>query len=570
MHSLLKSTTAKAALAAALSLSPLTLLAQEAATDGAAQGTATDTTTMAQEGTAAQGTDAGVTEMAQDDPLTGDAGATVAQDDALTGDPSTTVAQDDALTGDAATTGATVAQDDATTGTDGTATAQDTTGTATTEGTATAQGSTGEAATDTTQTAQDATAATGDAAADATQTADAATATDGSALGEVAEGEAAQPGPEMQAVLDKLGELGAPPIGTVSVEEQRASPTPADAVMAVMEDQGIEMPAELAAIATRDITYPAGDGSEQPLRVYTPEGEGPFPLIVYYHGGGWVIADIDTYDASARALAAGAQAVVVSVEYRHAPEAPFPAQHEDANAAYAWIVENSGSLNADSERLAVAGESAGGNLAINVAINARDAQLTQPDAILSVYPIAGNDMETPSYQAYADAQPLSRDAMMWFVENVFTDQSQTSDDRINLVGRDDLAGLPPTTIINAEIDPLQSEGEILAQRLQEAGVQVNQMTYPSVTHEFFGMGAVVPAAKEAEDMATADLRAAFGGVAAAPATADATSPEAVTDVQSTAAEGAEATTGDAAATGDAAMEGMAEPMEGDAATGSGN
>ncbi|TNC47244.1 alpha/beta hydrolase [Rubellimicrobium rubrum] len=366
----------------------------------------------------------------------------------------------------------------------------------------------------------------------------------------------------MAAVLDKHAELGARPIDELSVEEARTQPSPADAVMAVMEEQGIEMPAELAAIATRDITYPAADGSEQPLRVYTPEGEGPFPLIVYFHGGGWVIADIDTYDASARALSAGAGAVVVSVEYRHAPEAQFPAQHEDANAAYAWIIENSGSLNADSERLAVAGESAGGNLAINVAINARDAQLTQPDHMLLVYPIAGNDMETASYQSYAEAKPLSRAAMMWFVENVFADQSQTADPRINLVGRDDLAGLPPATIINAEIDPLTTEGVALGSLLEEAGVEVNQMTYPGVTHEFFGMGAVVPEAKEAVDLATTDLRAAFGSDAAQPATADASSDE-VTDVEATATDGAATTADDGAAT---QLEGATEPAAEDSAT----
>ncbi|TNC74374.1 alpha/beta hydrolase [Rubellimicrobium roseum] len=363
-----------------------------------------------------------------------------------------------------------------------------------------------------------------------------------------AAGEPAQPTAEMQQVLDQLAELGADPIGTLPPEEQRQEPTPADAVMAVMEEQGIETPPELAAIATRDLTYPAADGSEQPLRVYTPEGEGPFPLIVYYHGGGWVIADIDTYDASARALAAGAQAVVVSVEYRHAPENPFPAAHEDANAAYAWIIENSGTLNADAERLAVAGESAGGNLAMNVAINARDAQLIQPDHMLLVYPVAGNDMETPSYQTYADAQPLSRDAMMWFVEHVFTDPSQTADPRINLVDRTDLAGLPPATVINAQIDPLASEGEALAEALTAQGVDVQQMTYPGVTHEFFGMGAVVPEAKEATDMASFALRTVFE--ARDPATAEAPANE-VTDVEATAAEG-----------DDTAVEGGLEPVDG--------
>ena len=123
----------------------------------------------------------------------------------------------------------------------------------------------------------------------------------------------ATPNEDMQAVLDKLAELGAQPISELSVEDARSQPTPADAVMAVMEERGIEMPEDLAGVATRDITYPGADGSQIDARIYTPaEGEGPFPLIVYYHGGGWVIAGIDVYDASARALAAGANALVVS------------------------------------------------------------------------------------------------------------------------------------------------------------------------------------------------------------------------------------------------------------------
>jgi acetyl esterase len=314
------------------------------------------------------------------------------------------------------------------------------------------------------------------------------------------------PSAEMQAVLDRLQSLGADPIGTLPPEEQRMEPTPADAVAALMEDRDIAMDPALAAILTRDITIPGAAG-DITARVYTPpEGEGPFPLVVYFHGGGWVIATNATYDASARALSAGADAVVVSVEYRKAPEAPFPAAHEDANAAYEWIVENSGELNADAERLAVAGESAGGNLALNVAMHARDLELTQPDHMLLVYPVAGDDMETTSYRTYADAQPLSRDAMMWFVENVFEDPAEAADPRIDLIAhRDLLAGLPPATVINATIDPLQTEGRLLAGNLQAAGVETTHRVYEGVTHEFFGMGAVVPAAQEAMDFATGRL-----------------------------------------------------------------
>jgi len=320
----------------------------------------------------------------------------------------------------------------------------------------------------------------------------------------------AQPAAEMKSVLDKLTALGAKPIGTLSVKETRTQPTPADAVMAIMKDKNIEPPAAVQAVKSRDIMIPGGSG-EVAARVYTPEGQGPFPLVVYYHGGGWVIADLDTYDSSPRALSAGAKAVVVSVDYRHAPEHKFPAAHEDAFAAYKWIVENSGSLNADATRIAVAGESGGGNLAANVAIMARDAKITQPIHQLLVYPVAGNDMNTPSYIENAEAQPLSKQGMMWFVENVFASKDQTSDPRLNLVGRDDLQGLPAATVINAQIDPLRSEGEAYAANLKSAGIAVEQKTYPAVTHEFFGMGTVVPQAKEALDMASERLAAAFAG-----------------------------------------------------------
>ncbi len=317
-----------------------------------------------------------------------------------------------------------------------------------------------------------------------------------------------EPNQEMQAVLDQLEELGAEPIGTMSVEETREQPTPADAVMAVVEEQGIEPDAALEAIRTRNIDIPGPEGDIS-ARIFTPEGEGPFPVIVYYHGGGWVIAGIDTYGASARALAAGADAIVVASHYRQAPEHKFPAAHGDAGAAYAWAVENSGSFNGDADRMAVAGESAGGNLAMNVAIEARDRRAIEPVHQVLVYPVAGNEMDTESYRDNADAAPLSREAMEWFVEQTFESEEGASDPRVNLVDRDDLEGLPSTTIITAEIDPLRSEGQELADQLEAAGVEVEARNFEGVTHEFFGMGAVVDEAAEAVEFATENLQQAF-------------------------------------------------------------
>lgn len=318
----------------------------------------------------------------------------------------------------------------------------------------------------------------------------------------------AKPTAEMQAVLDALKALGAKPIHTQTVEQVRAQPTPADAVAAVMKDKGIK-PGPEADIAISDMMI-KGAAGDIPARIYTPPGKGPFPVIVYFHGGGWVIANIDTYDASARSLALGAKAVVVSSHYRQGPEDLFPAAHDDAYAAYVWAVENSGKLNGDAARMAVAGESAGANLAANIAIMARDNKITMPVYQLLVYPIAGNDMNTPTYIENADAAPLGKADMAWFMKYAFAKMEDAVDPRVNLVARTDLRGLPPATLITAQIDPLRSEGQAYGKALTAAGVVVDMKNYDGVTHEFFGMGAVVPEAKQAMDLAITDLRKAFG------------------------------------------------------------
>jgi acetyl esterase/lipase len=320
---------------------------------------------------------------------------------------------------------------------------------------------------------------------------------------------AAEPSPEMKAVLDKLTELEVKPIHTLSVPDARSQATPADAAKAVQWEKKISSEPE-SKVQTKDISIPTANG-DLLARVYTPSAGGneALPVVVYFHGGGWVIADINVYDATPRALALGANAIVISVEYRHAPENKFPAAHEDAWNAYQWAVENVHTLNGDAKRIAVAGESAGGNLAANVALMAKKNQTTMPVHQLLVYPVAGNDMNTESYKENAEAAPLGKADMEWFVTNTFKSMDETKDERLNLVGRTDLEGLPSATVITAEIDPLRSEGQAYAAKLKEAGVEVNAKTYPGVTHEFFGMAKVVPGAKEATDLAVADLKAAF-------------------------------------------------------------
>jgi len=234
-------------------------------------------------------------------------------------------------------------------------------------------------------------------------------------------------------------------------------------------------------------------------------------VIVYIHGGGWVIADLDTYESSAMALAKKTGAIVASVEYRHAPEFRFPAAHEDTFAAYKWTLENAAKFGGDPKRVAIAGESAGGNMAIDVAIRARDEKVQAPLRMLLVYPVAGTDLTTPSYKQNELAVPLSKPAIEWFVKNTIQSPADLQDPRLNVYGKANLAGLPPATIINAEIDPLASDGQLLAEKLRAAGVKVTHELYKGVTHEFFGMDAVVADAGRAQDLAARDLKAALAG-----------------------------------------------------------
>ena len=200
--------------------------------------------------------------------------------------------------------------------------------------------------------------------------------------------------------------------------------------------------------------------------------------------------------------------MVVSIEYRKGPEHKFPAAHEDAFAAYKWVLANAAALNGDYKRIAVAGESAGGNLAVNVSIMARDRKLQMPVYQVLIYPVANNDLNSPSMKEHANAKPLSTAMMPWFIGHYLNNQAQSGDPRISLV-KADLKGLPPTTLITAEIDPLRSEGQLLAEKLTAAGVKVEYHNYNGVTHEFFGMGAAVNKAKEAVAQVAEGLQRSF-------------------------------------------------------------
>jgi acetyl esterase/lipase len=310
----------------------------------------------------------------------------------------------------------------------------------------------------------------------------------------------------MQVVMEKLASYKAPPIETLSAQEARKGPTPTTAVMDVMKEHNIPMPPPQVDTMGKDIPV---QGGTVHARIYTPRGaDSSFPIIVYYHGGGWVIADLNTYDASARGLAEQTRAVVVSVHYRQGPEHTFPTAHNDAFAAYQWVLQNAASIKGNPKMVAVAGESAGGNLACNVSMMARDRRIMLPVHQLLVYPVANSDMNSESYQKYSQAKPLNKPMMQWFAKNYLGDTAKAAEPRISLV-KSNLKGLPPTTIVAAEIDPLTTEGKLLADKLKEAGVDVDYKLYNGVTHEFFGMATVVPEAKDAQGYAAGRIKNGF-------------------------------------------------------------
>lgn len=313
---------------------------------------------------------------------------------------------------------------------------------------------------------------------------------------------------DMKRVIDKLGTLGGKPIEELSAPEARKQPTPTNAVKALLRDEGksVEPP---PGVATQDISI---DGANGPLlaRIYTPEAvTGTPPIVLYFHGGGWVIADLDTYDAGPRAIARLTGAMVISAHYRQAPEHKFPAAHEDAVAAYKWVLANASGLKADPKRVAVMGESAGGNLALNVAIAARDQKLQAPVHVAMIYPVAGIDMETESYSENEKAKPLNKDMMGWFVQQISTSEADKTSPLIDLVGKADVKGLPTSTIVTAQIDPLRTDGERLFAKMKDAGNLAEIKNYEGVTHEFFGMDAVVKDAGEAQAFVAQRLKASF-------------------------------------------------------------
>jgi acetyl esterase len=260
-------------------------------------------------------------------------------------------------------------------------------------------------------------------------------------------------------------------------------------------------------VASVSHRYIPGPTAELPVRIYTPEGEGPFPVIVYYHASGWVILNVEVCDPTLRRLANSTGCVVVAVNYQKAPEHKFPVPFDDSWATLCWVAENAAELNVDPSRLVVAGDSAGGNLAAAVCLKARDEGGPSVAYQVLIYPATNYGFDTPSYNQNAEGYLVQRESMRWFWDHYLADPSQGDDWRASPL-RADLTGLPPTLVVTAEFDPLRDDGKLYADRLREAGVDVRYTNYEGMIHGFYWMDGVIEEAKRLHDDIATEVRAA--------------------------------------------------------------
>ncbi len=304
--------------------------------------------------------------------------------------------------------------------------------------------------------------------------------------------------PAIQGLLSMLEAMQRPSLAAGTHEQARAAfrmltvdMRAPDTVVPVRDTEDIEVP---------------GPNGPLPARVYRPDDEGKVPTIVFMHGGGFVIGDIETHDNQCRMVCREVGAVVVSVAYRLAPEAPFPAGVEDAVAATRWIAEHIADFGGDPDRLAIAGDSAGGNLAAVVAQVLRDEGGPRLAAQLLVYPSTDFAGDYPSRAENAEGYFLTLADMEWFANHYVGEASDLADRRLSPLLAEDLAGLPPAVVVTAEYDPLRDEGEAYAHALEREGVPVTLRRYDGLIHGFFDLGALSPAAADAVRDTCAELR----------------------------------------------------------------
>lgn len=305
--------------------------------------------------------------------------------------------------------------------------------------------------------------------------------------------------PQVEALLGFFAQMPPVDMATITAPQLRA-----------INDRPMQMGPPPAVATVRDVAIDL-PGRTLPARLYVPEGAGENPpLVVYFHGGGWVIGTLDTHDGTCRALANASGAAVLSVGYRLAPEAPFPAPLDDCHDALVWARDNAAALGIDGTRLAVAGDSAGGNLAAAVAIRARDAGGPVLRHQLLLYPVTDTDFTRPSYVDNGSGAYFLSSAMMeWFWSQYIGDLSQGHVEGATVLHAANLSGLAPATVIMAEYDPLRDEGLAYAKALQAAGNAVHSTVAPGMIHGFFSMFEAVPDALPYIDDAGARLKAAF-------------------------------------------------------------
>ena len=304
--------------------------------------------------------------------------------------------------------------------------------------------------------------------------------------------------PQARFVLDQMATQGGMELSDLSPAEARQ----------MFEKMRVPLPGEpVTRVEELRIPGPAG---AIPARLYAPDGvTSPAPAIVYFHGGGWVIGSLDSHDNLCRALANRTQSAVVSVDYRLAPEHRFPAAAEDCWAAARWVAEQGGALGLDGGRVAVAGDSAGGNLSAVVALMARDRGAPDLRHQVLIYPVTDPDFERPSYVENAEGYLLTRKAMRWFWDHYVPEPGRRSDAYVAPLRAARLDDLPPATVVTAEFDPLRDEGEAYAARLREAGVATTLTRYDGQIHGFVSLFEVFDAGKRAIDEIATALDAAL-------------------------------------------------------------
>jgi acetyl esterase len=306
--------------------------------------------------------------------------------------------------------------------------------------------------------------------------------------------------PQARALLDLLVERGVPPVQTLSV---------ADARRFYRERRGFTQP-DPPAVGSVESLWIDGDGARIAARVYRPrEVAGPTPALLYFHGGGWTIGDLDTHDVLCRQLCAGAGVMVVSVDYRLGPEHRFPAAVDDALAAARWVRAQHQALGIDAERIAIGGDSAGGNLAAVVPLLLRDAGEALPAFQLLIYPATDMRCGAPSHQANGQGYGLTADSIAYYRGHYLADESQWTDWRASPLLAENLRGLPPALVLTAGFDPLRDEGHQYADALSAAGNTVQVVCFERQIHGFITMGRVIGEADTAVDLCAAALRRAL-------------------------------------------------------------